>query len=238
MTKRVKMLIAMEVTKAQGLALQAMFEHWNYLSAIGSSRDISFCVDGDGNFHPKCTVFFSEKMPELTNEMKSRAVVADHDGNRCYDFDPIAWMLPDDDPPNEKPISAAEAIDNLKGKQHEQGRWILEVLGEGALSADLTSEQKSVVPNVIAAYSEDGDLILEWIFPKRRLGFAIDYRDASQSSWFSIRTNPIKADSDYLTMSDESFARMIDIVRDIVSIGTNEIISRANGTTVSGSKKI
>ena len=62
-----KLLIEMDVTTSQGLALQAMFEYWNYLANIGSSRMISFYVDGDGNFKPNCQINFSEPMPELTN---------------------------------------------------------------------------------------------------------------------------------------------------------------------------
>lgn len=54
---------------------------------------VSFYVDGDGNFHPKCKVTTDQEIPELTNEMKQRAIVADDHGDRSYDFDSIAWML-------------------------------------------------------------------------------------------------------------------------------------------------
>lgn len=90
---RIKMTIEMEVTPAQGLALQAMFEHWNFLSNIGSSRDVGFHVDGDGNFHPKCSVKFDSNIPELTDEFRKISVIKDKNGNRVYDFDPIAWKI-------------------------------------------------------------------------------------------------------------------------------------------------
>lgn len=90
---KIKMTVEMNVTKAQGLTLQAMFEHWNRLSIIGSSRHIAFCVDGDGNFHPKCKISFDAEMPELTDELRKIAVVGDADGNKVFDFDPIAWKI-------------------------------------------------------------------------------------------------------------------------------------------------
>ena len=90
---KIKMTIEMEITPAQGLALQAMFEYWNYLSGIGSSRRVAFYVDGDGNFRPECSVKFKGKIPELTDELRGIAVVKEHDGDRIYDFDPIAWKI-------------------------------------------------------------------------------------------------------------------------------------------------
>ena len=93
MSKRIKMTVDMEVTVPQALALQAMFEHWNRLSSMGSSRYIAFFVDGDGNFHPHCQIKFSEEVPELTDVLRDRAM-----GNKVlaevgFDFDPIAWSL-------------------------------------------------------------------------------------------------------------------------------------------------
>lgn len=95
MNERIKMLVEMEVTKAQGLALKAMFEYWNTLSNIGSSRDVAFYCDGDGNFHPKCKVIFDGNIPELTDELRKLAVKTEHNGNRFYDFDNIGWKLID-----------------------------------------------------------------------------------------------------------------------------------------------
>lgn len=83
----------MEVTIPQGLALQAMFEYWNLLSSLGGSRKVGFYADGDGNFHPKCSIKFDGDIPELTDELRQIAIVKDDNGNRIYDFDPIAWKI-------------------------------------------------------------------------------------------------------------------------------------------------
>ena len=93
MMDRVKMTVEMDVTPAQGLALKAMFEYWNQLSGWGSSRDVAFHCDGDGNFHPKCKVEFDQELPELTEELRTAAVVTETNGDRVYDFDPIAWRI-------------------------------------------------------------------------------------------------------------------------------------------------
>lgn len=95
MSERIEMTVKMQVTPAQGLALQAMFEHWNKLSAWGASRDIAFFVDGDGNFHPKAQISFNEEIPPLTDELRKLAVKRDA-GDECelsFDFDSIAWKL-------------------------------------------------------------------------------------------------------------------------------------------------
>lgn len=93
MSERLTMTVEMRVTPAQALALHSMFLYWNRLSGIGSSRDVGFHVDGDGNFHPKCKISFSDNLPKLTDEMQRKAVVHEHDGDRTYDFDSIAWGL-------------------------------------------------------------------------------------------------------------------------------------------------
>ncbi len=90
---RIKMTIEMQVTPAQGLTLQAMFEHWNLLSNIGSSRKVGFFVDGDGNFHPKCKIKFKGKIPKLTDGLRKKAIAKDQGGDRIYDFDNIAWEI-------------------------------------------------------------------------------------------------------------------------------------------------
>lgn len=86
MTERVEMTIKLQVTTAQGLAVQAMFDHWNRLAAMGASREVSFYVDGDGNFKPCATFSYSKEMPELTPEISSHAVVKD-DGDWGVMFD-------------------------------------------------------------------------------------------------------------------------------------------------------
>ena len=93
-TERLEMLVKMQVTPAQALALQAMFKHWNLLAGWGCSRMIGFYVDGDGNFKPECKMTFSDPIPELTDELEKAAIVYDdNDGTRNFDFDGIAWKL-------------------------------------------------------------------------------------------------------------------------------------------------
>jgi len=93
MSDKIKMRVEMEVTKPQALALHAMFIYWNQLSSMGGSRHVSFFVDGDGNFHPKCDVSYNVRMPMISDEIRELAVVEDDNGNRKYDFDAIAWSL-------------------------------------------------------------------------------------------------------------------------------------------------
>ncbi len=93
MDKKIKMTVEMDVTISQGLALQAMFEMWNYLSSIGASKRISFFCDGDGNFHPKCKIIFDKQIPKLTEEIESLAVVKNTSQEIVYDYDPIAWKI-------------------------------------------------------------------------------------------------------------------------------------------------
>lgn len=92
---KIKFTVEMETTIAQALALKAMFEYWTSCGSAGRSRRVGFYVDGDGNFQPKCKITTDTELPELTYEMRKRAVVEEHNGNRIYDFDPIAWMLHD-----------------------------------------------------------------------------------------------------------------------------------------------
>lgn len=92
-SRGIKMTVEMDVTIPQALTLQAMFEYWNRLSGIGASRQVVFYADGDGNFHPRCDIKYSEDLPELTDEMREISIIAGENGNHRYDFDPIAWMM-------------------------------------------------------------------------------------------------------------------------------------------------
>ena len=90
MNNRIEMVVKMQVTQPQGLALQAMFEHWNRLASWGSSRAISFYVDGDGDFKPNASVTFDGEMPDLTSDIAEKSICRDTgDGNIGFDFDGI-----------------------------------------------------------------------------------------------------------------------------------------------------
>ena len=105
MSDRIEMNVKLQVTVPQGLALQAMFNHWNNLAAMGCSRMIGFYVDGDGNFKPNCQCSFSGEVPELTEELVKACIVAD-DGNGAvdFDFDGVAWALhPEPEPASPTP---------------------------------------------------------------------------------------------------------------------------------------
>ncbi len=95
MTDKIRMVVEMEVTVPQALALEAMFNHWNTLGAWGASRNVGFFVDGDGNFQPNIDIKYSEEIPQLTPTMEalSRGQKDVLDDDVLYDFDPIAWHL-------------------------------------------------------------------------------------------------------------------------------------------------
>lgn len=92
--ERLEMIVQMQVTVPQALALQAMFKHWNSLASMGSSRMIGFYADGDGNFKPKCQWHYSAPVPELTPELE-QAAACKSDGNMTvdFDYDGVAWKL-------------------------------------------------------------------------------------------------------------------------------------------------
>ena len=85
------------VTRAQAIALHAMFRLWRQLGMEGSSRYVGFFVDGDGNFRPDIEARFSaDPYDGLTAEQIGTL----HDEAEVhkkepimFDFDPVAWSL-------------------------------------------------------------------------------------------------------------------------------------------------
>ena len=104
-SRKIEMTITLDVTIPQAVALQAMFEHWNSLSSMGASRQVSFYVDGDGNFHTHAKCKFSEEVPELDTHLKDLAELSDESSGKdrfgnpmvSFDYDSIAWYLGRDD---------------------------------------------------------------------------------------------------------------------------------------------
>ena len=90
--------ITMTVTRPQAIALRAMFDYWDWLGAVGSSRRVAFFVDGDGDFHPKCRISGG---PEITKEHARLAIAEDEGGHRLYDYDPVAWDMTKKDSNND-----------------------------------------------------------------------------------------------------------------------------------------
>jgi len=102
-SKKIEMTVTLNVTVPQALALQAMFDHWNSLSSMGASRQVSFYVDGDGNFHTHAQCKFSEEIPELDNHLRDLAELSDDNSGvdrfgspmASFDYDTIGWRLGD-----------------------------------------------------------------------------------------------------------------------------------------------
>lgn len=79
------------LTEAQSQALETMLHQYAMLCSQGSSRYVSFYVDGDGNFRPKITVNGEE--PKFSEHLTMEEI---WHGDECkIDFDTIAWRLPD-----------------------------------------------------------------------------------------------------------------------------------------------
>ena len=81
------------LTVSQLLTLKEFFKYWEYLGKIGSSREVAFYCDGDGNFRPTIEFKQSSKVPELTDVEKQLTIKHDHNGDRLYDFDNLAWSF-------------------------------------------------------------------------------------------------------------------------------------------------
>lgn len=94
MASKISMTVTIDnITEAQALALQSMFNYWQQLGSLGSSRTVSFFADGDGDFRPKIVTSFSQPVHELTDEIKAASIVKDENGNRTYDFDLVYPIL-------------------------------------------------------------------------------------------------------------------------------------------------
>lgn len=91
---KIKMTVTMDVTIPQALALKSMFDYWNSLASMGSSREVAFYVDGDGNFRPNCLIETSAPIPEITPIIRKKAVASDNGhGDLMFDFDNIARYI-------------------------------------------------------------------------------------------------------------------------------------------------
>ena len=104
MKNEITMTITMSVTKPQALALTEMFRYWDYLASVGGSRRVAFYVDGDGDFHPHCQI---TTVPYVRPEARflEKALIEDDDGNRVYDYDPVAWAIRNEKEKREKQLS-------------------------------------------------------------------------------------------------------------------------------------
>ena len=121
--ERLTMTVKMQVTEAQALTLQAMFNHWNRLARLGSSRMIGFYVDGDGNFKPHCEYELGDEIPihKLTEEMAKAAIcnpsanAVGGSGDLNFDFDGVAWYLRHkDEVPKPERISLPAPVNEIQ----------------------------------------------------------------------------------------------------------------------------
>lgn len=100
--EKVKLTVTMDVSAPQAYALMEMFNTWNRLSQMGSSRYVAFFADGDGDFHPKCRVETDPVLPEMPKEQIQNCRVekkAHHDiiADIAIDYDAIGWSLHEKD---------------------------------------------------------------------------------------------------------------------------------------------
>jgi len=101
MTDRAEMIIRIQVTEPQALAINAMFKYWTLLGNIGSSRKVVFYVDGDGDFQPNAKIDLPDGCRKLTPDLESMAVVGGaSSGNLIFDFDSISAQLHQGDEDN------------------------------------------------------------------------------------------------------------------------------------------
>lgn len=130
LNERVNLTVTMNVTVPQALTLQAMFEYWNTLASMGSSRMVTFYADGDGDFRPECKVSTDVPLPELTDELRNMAA-KDANGDHFYDYDNIGWhftSLAEQSKPAKvyaevdpkKPSPASEEAKDFTNKQPQQ----------------------------------------------------------------------------------------------------------------------
>lgn len=91
---RKKFTVEMDVTEAQAVALSAFFKSWNSLSGAGVSRFVSFYVDGDGNFRPKCQVSSDWDLKDRESLEVLARIEPERDIER-YDYDAISSAIRD-----------------------------------------------------------------------------------------------------------------------------------------------
>jgi hypothetical protein len=161
-------VVEMKVTRPQGLALQAMFEYWNHLANIGGSRKVAFYVDGDGNFKPECAVVFNASGIELTDEMRESSVVEDREGDRVYDFDPVAWMLHDLEDIKEADggidsVGIDSIVEKLAALEHDQWMdWAKNILETEEITAERAERWKDLFIPYDELSEEMKELDREW----------------------------------------------------------------------------
>ncbi|WP_135535347.1 hypothetical protein [Halostella pelagica] len=77
------------LNEPQAIALMSMFETWKTQAKWGTSRWVSFFVDGDGPFHPEIDLDVDGDVIQ-SDELKD---IAEVETNK-FDFDPVTgWFI-------------------------------------------------------------------------------------------------------------------------------------------------
>ncbi len=82
-------IILDKITKPQLLALYQFFKNWEPLCKRGSSKIMSYMVDGDGNLHPDITL----EIPSTITSDEIKLAEECYSNELNIDFDRIAWKL-------------------------------------------------------------------------------------------------------------------------------------------------
>lgn len=75
------------LTEKQAIAVEQMFNTWEILSRLGSSRYVAFYVDGDGNFHPK--ILINDKSIKDSEKFSIKDSYNDEKNMYLIDFDNV-----------------------------------------------------------------------------------------------------------------------------------------------------
>ena len=88
-----KVIITLELTEPQKIAIENILKCWNSLSNIGGSRWTAFYADGDGDFHPNATI--DGRKPEYSELIDPMKFWEKNEGRDEFrvDFDSFAWAL-------------------------------------------------------------------------------------------------------------------------------------------------
>lgn len=81
------------ITVAQALAINEMFKQWERFGDAGCSRQVSFMVDGDGDFHPEIQTIFSQK-PNWKYFEIAEKFSTPKNGEGCnFDYDNLYYQI-------------------------------------------------------------------------------------------------------------------------------------------------
>lgn len=107
------------ITKAQAITLVKMAKIMEWCGRVGTSRNVTFFADGDGNFRPKVSYEASKDISyteKLAMDLEIWEAQDDHKDFKL-DFDSVAWQVDNDTKCGLKPDSELK-WDSMK-KNHD-----------------------------------------------------------------------------------------------------------------------